>query len=293
VTLCARAPGKINLCLFLGPVRADGRHELVTVFESVSLADELRVAITDGDSDEVVCAGVAGPNLVSDVLSQLRARGWDAPPVRITISKQVPVAAGMGGGSGDAAAALRLAVALSPGLPERVVAELARGLGSDVPGQLRPGLSLGTSAGEIVEPLAALAPHAFVVVPQPFGLSTADVYREADRLGLPRGSDGLASRLAAVRATARPGAELSPESMVNDLGAAALSLRPEIASGLDAVRETGADHAMISGSGPTVLGLFWGARAEPRAGAAAAGLADRYPGASSAVPVSEEFGMPR
>jgi 4-diphosphocytidyl-2-C-methyl-D-erythritol kinase len=162
-----------------------------------------------------------------------------------------------------------------------------------VPGQLRPGLSLGTGAGEIVEPLAPLAPHAFVVVPQPFGLSTADVYREADRLGLPRGSDDLASRLAAVRATARPGAELSPESMVNDLGAAALSLRPEIASGLDAVRETGADHAMISGSGPTVLGLFWGARAEARAAAAVAGLADRYPGASSAVPVSEEFGMPR
>lgn len=293
MTLSARAPGKVNLCLFLGPVRPDGRHDLVTVFESVSLADELWLAFTDGDSDEVVCAGVPGHNLVSDAVYGLRARGWDAPPVRVTISKRVPVAAGMGGGSADAAAALRLAAALRPGLPEGVAAELAEGLGSDVPGQLRPGLSLGTGAGEIVEPLAPLAPHAFVVVPQPFGLSTAEVYREADRLSLPRGSDDLAARLAEIRTAARPGAELSPESMVNDLEAPALSLRPEIASGLDAVRDAGADHAMIAGSGPTVLGLFWGAEAAARATAAVAGLADRYPGASSAVPVSEEFGMPR
>jgi 4-diphosphocytidyl-2-C-methyl-D-erythritol kinase len=291
--LIARAPGKVNLCLFLGPLRSDGRHEVVTLLESVSLADSIEVAPVRADRapfdaaprDHVVCAGVPESNIVAQTLDGLRARGWNGPPLRVTIDKRIPVAAGMGGGSADAAAMLRLADALAP-VPADVAAELAAALGADVPSQLRPGLFLGTGAGEVVEPREPLPEHAFVIVPQDFGLSTAEVYREADRRGLPRDASDLAARLGAVRAAGWP-------PLVNDLEPAALSLRPEITRALDAARAAGADHAMVSGSGPTVFGLFTGPDARDRAHDAARRVADRYPGAISAAPVSEEFGRAR
>jgi 4-diphosphocytidyl-2-C-methyl-D-erythritol kinase len=286
VTLVARAPGKVNLCLFLGPLRDDGRHKVVTVLESVSLADAIEVApAPDAPADQVVCAEIPQLNIVNQTLDGLRARGWDGPTLRVTIDKRIPIAGGMGGGSADAAAMLRLAGALAP-VPAEVAAELAAALGADVPSQLRPGLFLGTGAGEIVERLEPVAPHAFVIVPQAFALLTADVYREADRLGLARRGSDLAERLRVVRGGGMP-------RLVNDLEPAALSLRPEIGRALEAVREAGAEHAMVSGSGPTVFGLFLGDDAPARAASAAAGLADRYPGATSAAPVSEEFGSPR
>ncbi len=289
--LTAWAPGKVNLCLFLGPLRDDGRHEVVTLLESVSLADQITVtpapasASASVPQDHVVCAGVPGLNIVSQTLDGLRAQGWDAPPLRVAIEKRIPVAGGMGGGSADAAAVLRMASAIAP-VASGVIDELAASLGADVPSQLRPGLFLGTGAGEVVERREPLAEHAFVIVPQDFGLSTPEVYREADRLGLPRDASDLAHRLNAVRAGGMP-------ELVNDLEPAALSLRPEIGRTLEAVRDAGAEHAMVSGSGPTVFGLFGGADAADRAASAAFSLADRYPDATSAAPVSEDFGGPR
>jgi 4-diphosphocytidyl-2-C-methyl-D-erythritol kinase len=298
VRLVARAPGKVNLCLFLGAARGGGRHELVTLFESVSLADSVSVSISisvspgvgDG-ADEVVCPGVEGPNIVSGALAGLRAIGWDAPPVRVTVDKRIPIAAGMGGGSADAAAVLRLAPAVSP-VDASAIASLAPELGADVPSQLHPGVALGTGAGDVVETREALAPHAFVVVPLSYGLSTADVYREADRLQLARDVDDLEDRLREVRAALRAGAALPPELLINDLEPAALSLRPEIGAGLDAVRGAGASQAMVAGSGPTIFGLFWGVEAEALAEGAAAALGADYPGARAAVPVTEAFGVP-
>ena len=280
-----RAPGKVNLCLFLGPVRPDGRHDLVTLFESVSLADSISVTPAPASADQVVCPGVSGVNIVGQALAGLRERGWDGPPVLVAIDKRIPVAGGMGGGSADAAALLRMAPAIAP-VPAGVVEELAASLGADVPSQLAPGVALGTGAGDVVERLGPLGPHAFVIVPLEFGLATADVYREADRLGLPRSESDLASRLREIHAGADP-------PFVNDLEPAAISLRPEIADALDAVRGAGAVHTMVSGSGPTVFGLFAGPDGLSRADAAAHGLADRYPGATSAAPVSEEFAAPR
>ncbi|MGN6871820.1 MAG: 4-(cytidine 5'-diphospho)-2-C-methyl-D-erythritol kinase [Solirubrobacteraceae bacterium] len=289
--LVARAPGKVNLCLFLGPLRDDGRHEVVTLLESVSLADEVTVSSAPAPApapsppDQVVCADVPGVNIVSQTLDGLRARGWDAPPLRVVIDKRIPVAGGMGGGSADAAALLRMAPAIAP-VAATVIDELAASLGADVPSQLRPGLFLGTGAGEVVEHREPVGEHAFVIVPQGFGLSTAEVYREADRLGVPRDASDLAHQLRAVRAGGMP-------QLINDLQAAALSLRPEIGRALEAVRDAGAEHAMVSGSGPTVFGLLFGADAEARASDAVAGLSDRYPGATAAAPVSEDFGAPR
>ncbi|PZS10856.1 MAG: 4-(cytidine 5'-diphospho)-2-C-methyl-D-erythritol kinase [Solirubrobacterales bacterium] len=282
--LRALAPGKVNLCLFLGGRRADGRHELVTLLQSVSLADELElVTLPEGGVDEVRCPGVEGPNLVSRALAGLRARGWDPPAVRITIRKRIPVAGGMGGGSADAAAALRLCRVLD-GLGDDLVYELARELGADVPSQLAPGLVLGTGAGDVLEPVQELAQFALLILPQPFELSAAEVYREADRLGLGRDGAEMGTLGAELRAALRPGRAPAPALLVNDLQPAALSLCPSIGGALAAARAAGAEHALVSGSGPTVAGLYWGADAPDRAGAAALALAERFPGASSAVP---------
>jgi 4-diphosphocytidyl-2-C-methyl-D-erythritol kinase len=291
-----RAPAKINLCLFLGPTRAaDGRHELVSVMQSLTLADELALgpAPAGAAADEVLCAGVEGPNLAGAALAAFRAAtGWDAPPQRLDIAKRVPVAAGMGGGSGDAAAALRLAARASELGDEALLLELAAGLGADVPAQVRPGRALATGAGERVEPLADGGPLAVLVLPGARPLSTGAVYAEADRQGLARPPAELAERLAAVRkalagsATAAydragsgapPAPDLPPDLMVNDLAPAALALAPEIADALAHARAAGADLAMVSGSGPTALGLFLGADGERRAHAAAAALAARRP----------------
>ena len=130
-------------------------------------------------------------------------------------------------------------------------------------------------------------------MPQPFELSTADVYREADRLGDQRSDAELALSLEAMRTVlSLPGGRIPAEVAVNDLEPAALSLRPEIASVLDRVRAAGAESAFVSGSGPTVVGLLWGEDAADRADALAAELSGRYPGACAAVPVAEGFGQP-
>ena len=298
--LKANAPGKLNLCLLLGPTRADGRHELVSVICSLSLADELALAADGGNGDagdEVVCAGVAGPNLAADALAAYRAEtGWHGPSVRLAIDKRVPVAAGMGGGSGDAAATLRLAAhaAGRPGDP--AVAAIAPRLGADVPSQLEPGTMLVAGAGERIE--RRLSPPALgvLVLPSSARLSTPDVYREADRLGLPRTAPALAearARLEAALGDAADAGALPDDLLVNDLAPAARSLCPAIVPALAAAREAGADVALVSGSGPTVAGLFRGADGPSRARAAAADVRRDWPQAIAAEPVDAAFGQPR
>jgi 4-diphosphocytidyl-2-C-methyl-D-erythritol kinase len=264
-----RAPAKINLCLYLGPPRPDGRHELVTLFDAVTLFDELE--IVQGTRDEIVCEGVDGPNLVGDAVAALRDAGWEGPPMRVTITKRIPVAAGMGGGSADAAAVLRWA-------PHPSAHRIAAGLGADVPGQLEPGPLLGTGTGADLAAVPAPPSYAVVVLPQPFPLSTADVYREADRLGLAR----PAAELESLRS--RLGAAFDPALVVNDLQPAALSLAPVIQPALGAALEAGADQAIVCGSGPTVIGLFWGAEGGSRAREAADRLREAFPAAVAADP---------
>ena len=287
--LTAQAPGKVNLCLFVGPRRSDGRHEVVTLLESISLADDVSLTTReDSGPDEVHCPGLEGENIVSRALAGLRALGWDGPPVTVEIAKRIPVAAGMGGGSADAAAALRLAERVS----DAELQELAAELGSDVPSQLRPGLVLGTGAGDQVDHAAPLAPHAFVVVPLPHQLSTADVYAEADRLGLTRAAADLEQRREELSGLSE-GAQMPDALIINDLERAAISLCPPVVDALEAVRGEGSAQAMVSGSGPTVFGLFWGADASDCAESAARALSGRFQGAKSAVPVDAGFSHPR
>ncbi|HET7053381.1 MAG TPA: hypothetical protein VFI09_05630 [Solirubrobacterales bacterium] len=256
-----QAPAKLNLCLFLGPRRDDGLHELCSLFEPLALSDAIEVS--ESEHDEVVCPAVAGENLAARALAALRAGGWKHPPLRLEIEKRIPVAAGLGGGSADAAAVLRLArgeVDVDPTgrSPQLDLTALAAGLGADVPSQLAPALSLVRGAGESVERLPEPAPHAVVLLPDGGGLSTAAVFAEADRLGLGRGTEELARLAEQLREAAGTGA--SPlayaKLLANDLEPAARSLRPRIGEALDALRAAGAPLAFLTGSGPTAVGLF-------------------------------------
>jgi 4-diphosphocytidyl-2-C-methyl-D-erythritol kinase len=326
------APAKVNLSLFLGPTREDGRHQLVTLFQSLSLCDVLVVRALPGvGHDRVVCKPeIEGENLAARAIAALRERGWDGPTLAVSITKNIPIAAGMAGGSADAAAVLRAAMAIAPDRTEEVEA-IAAGLGADVPAQLLPGVSLGTGAGEVVERLAPLAAHAYAVLPSPFSLSTPDVYREADRLGLARPASVLAERNEELRrkltrsqspagppapaaagppapaaagppAPAAAGPPAPPaagppvrppdELLVNDLEPAAISLQPWCAAALADLRAAGAEHAMVSGSGPTVVGIWWGPEAATRALHAVGELGERYPGAVAARPVDAQFALP-
>jgi 4-diphosphocytidyl-2-C-methyl-D-erythritol kinase len=273
--LVALAPGKVNLSLFVGAPRADGLHPLVSVVQSVSLADELTLTPAAGGADEVVCPGVEGPNLAGRALALFReATGWAAPPQRLEIVKRVPVAAGMGGGSADAAATLRLAAHAAGGAPAELLHELAVTLGADVPSQLTPGRVLMSGAGERVEPLPDPEPFGLVIVPSPHALSTPEVYAAFDRLGTACSADELERAADAARRG-------EPPPAVNDLQDAARELCPQIDDVLAAL-----PGAMVSGSGPTVFAL----RATREA---ARDAARAIPGAVAAAPVTVAFGQVR
>jgi len=277
--LTLRAPAKLNLCLYLGRPRDDGLHELRSLFCPLTLSD--RIVVTESEADEVVCPGVDGPNLAEAALAGLRARGWSRPPVRIEIEKRIPVAAGLGGGSADAAAVLRLAGDEVDGL-----SELAAELGADVPSQLDQAFALVGGAGDVVEPLSPPRHFGVVLIAADDGLSTAEVYVEADRLGLGRDPEELDSIAGELREAAGQGA--SPleyhELLVNDLAHAALSLRPAIGGALTALKDAGAEVALVTGSGPTAFGVFDDIAA---ADAAAGQLAPRFAGAIVAGPDPE------
>jgi 4-diphosphocytidyl-2-C-methyl-D-erythritol kinase len=272
------APAKLNLCLYVGPRREDGLHEIRSLFEPLELADELK--LSEAAADEVVIEGFEGLDLTAMALAALRENGWDGPPLRIEVTKRVPVAAGLGGGSADAAAVLRLARGQIEGLRA-----IAAGIGADVPSQLQPRACLVAGAGEVIEPAPPPAEHGIVLIPQQEGLATAAVYAEADRLGTPRGE----AELEAIRRRLRDAVDEggSPleyrENLVNDLQPAAISLRPEIEDALRGLEEAEAALAMVTGSGPTAFGLYPTVDA---AVAAAEGLRKTFPSALATAPLT-------
>ena len=302
--VCARAsaPAKINLGLFVGPVREeDFRHELASVMQSISLADELTLesvlsAPDRSGEDEIVCPGVDtehGENLAGTALRLFRQEtGWDVGPLRLSIVKRIPVAAGLGGGSADAAAALRLARHASGLGSDELMLELGARLGADVPAQIAPGRWLATGAGERLRELPPPS-HTFgvLVLPMAAELSTAAVYARADELGVQRTPQALRDIVGALGVAFELGAAAPTEHELlhNDLQAAAISLCPPITQALTQALEAGADTAFVSGSGPTVVGLFLRANGPGRAERAVAGLAGRDPAPICAVSVDATF----
>jgi 4-diphosphocytidyl-2-C-methyl-D-erythritol kinase len=256
--LRARAPAKVNLCLHVGRRRSDGLHEICSLFQSVTLADEVILTLADGGADEVVCPDVEGPNLAEIALEAFRAGfSWSGPPVRVTIEKRIPIAAGLGGGSADAAAVLRLlskVSGVSPPLEE--LEALAFGIGSDVPSQILPGTHLVTGAGNVVERLPPLRGLALGIVTSEEQLATPDVYARSDELG--REERRLAWVAKALRAAVH-NAERATDLvslMENDLEPAAVDLVPSTRSAVVALRAEGALASIVTGSGPTAVGLF-------------------------------------
>lgn len=297
--LCALAPAKINLGLFVGPIRPDGRHELASVMQSISLADELtlQAAPPGAERDEVLCQGVAGENLAAQALELFRAAtGWDTSPLRLRIDKRIPIAAGLGGGSADAAATLRLAIAASGLGDVDLLFVLAAELGADVPAQVAPGRWLASGAGERLQALPdPVSPLGVLVLAQDSGLSTAEVYATADRTGTIRDARDIEEHREILVKAFELGSALPAETRLlhNDLQASAVRLCPAIEKTLTEAREAGAETAFVSGSGPTVVALFGRANGLSRAERAAAGLAGREPAALAAVSVDGDFARVR
>jgi len=291
-TVSVRVPAKINLQLSVGPLRADGYHDVVTVYHAVALFDEITVSAADRTSVEVTGEGVdsvpIGPtNLAVKAAAALakatgrRFRGPSAvgspsgargrPPasggptragtgsVKIEIRKRIPVAAGLAGGSADAAATLVACNELwRTGLQSSELAEIAAQLGSDVPFALAGGTAVGLGRGEQLTTALAAGSYDWVLAFGATGLATPDVYAACDRLRAARkpGDGGsaakppeLSNELMAALRSGDP-TELGP-LLSNDLQPAALSLQPLLRRALAAGKEHGALGAIVSGSGPT------------------------------------------
>ena len=285
--LFTHAPAKLNLCLYVGDRRPDGLHEICSLFQAVTLADTVTMELAPGDSDEVICPEVDGENLAAVALAAFRERfGWHRPPVRVTIEKRIPIAGGLGGGSADAGAVLRLATRGS-GVAASVeeLQELAMSIGSDVPSQVEPGSHLVLGAGEVVERLPKTWHVAAVLLTGDTGLHTGGVYEYHDRLVNERGHHerrlehdcGMLTE--AVTVSGYDPLEFAA-LLQNDLEPAALELFPEAGSALELLREAGARAAHLSGSGPTAFGLFDSREA---ADAAQAAIAPRWTGGTIAV----------
>ena len=265
--ITARVPAKINLQLSVGPLRSDGYHDLVSVFHAVSLFDEVTVSPADRTTVVVSGEGIAdvplGPsNLAVKAVAALakatgrRGRGTSA--VRIEIRKRIPVAAGLAGGSADAAAAL---VACNELWGSRCsgaeLGEIGAQLGSDVPFALVGGTAVGIGRGEQLTRALVSGSYQWVLAFGATGLATTDVYAACDRLRSARADGGeapvkapaLSTELMAALRSGDPAA-VGP-LLTNDLQPAALSLQPLLRRALAAGREHGALGAVVSGSGPT------------------------------------------
>jgi 4-diphosphocytidyl-2-C-methyl-D-erythritol kinase len=272
----ARAPAKVNLCLCVGPRRADGYHDLQTVFQAVGLHDEVDVERADALAVQVSGEGAeqvpTGPdNLAARAVVALATATGEDPAVAVTLRKGIPVAGGMAGGSADAAAALVACDALwGTGLDRDALAAVAAGLGSDVPFCLHGGTALGTGRGERLTPVLGQGSYTWVLALADGGLSTPAVYGELDRQR-DAGTPVVARDPSRVLQALRSGdARQLGRALSNDLQEPALALRPALRTVLEAGAEHGAIGAVVSGSGPTCAFL---ARDESAAIALAATLA--------------------
>ena len=257
VSVVVRSPAKVNVQLSVGPVRDDGYHELVSVFQALSLEDV--ITASDGHGITVTMAGEGSESLPADpsnlayrAASLLAEHVGIEPHVTLHIDKSIPIAGGMAGGSADAAGTLVACDALwSTGLSREELAELGARLGSDVPFALYGGNAIGRGRGEEITPVLGKGRFHWVLALADQGLSTPEVYRRCDELregqeiGEPHAFDDV------LQALRSGDAHQLAAAVHNDLQPAALSLRPSLRRLLDAGVEYGALAGLVSGSGPT------------------------------------------
>ena len=259
-----RVPAKINLQLSVGPLQADGYHPLATVFQALSLYDDVTVAT--GDPGSGIHIGVRGPdvsgipidrtNLAARAARALGEHLGIAADVMIEIRKGIPVAGGMAGGSADAAAALVACSALWGGGTQRdELTRIAAGLGADVPFLLVGGTAIGTGRGDRLTPVLARGKFHWVIATAHDGLSTPQVYRRFDELAgkHPPPTPAVDGSLLSALRSGDP--RRLGDCLSNDLQPAAVSLRPSLQAVLDAGTSAGALGAVVCGSGPTVAFL--------------------------------------
>lgn len=277
--VCVRVPAKINLHLHVGAVRPDGYHELVTVFQAVSLYDEvtataartLTLSVSGADAGSVPADE---RNLAWRAAVLLARRAGVDPAVHLELRKGIPVAGGMAGGSADAAATLVACDVLwGTGLSRSELTEIAVEIGSDVAFALVGGTALGTGRGERLTPVLASGRWHWVLGIADGGLPTPRVYRELDRMrdaGATPEQPAAADPAGLINALRVHDPDMLGELLVNELQPAAVSLRPELRRALRAGVEAGALGGLVSGSGPTCALL---ARSEEHAVRLAASLA--------------------
>jgi 4-diphosphocytidyl-2-C-methyl-D-erythritol kinase len=275
-----RAPGKVNLYLAVGALDDDGYHDVRTVLQAVSLYDELTVSpapagtltlTIEGEGAQVLA--VDESNLAVRAARLLAAKAGVSAGAAMALRKAIPVAAGMAGGSADAAAALVACDALwETGMSRGELESLARELGSDVPFSLTGGTALGTGRGDVLSPVLSRGQYHWVFAIADGALSTPAVYAELDRYReeLPRPALWTPSDTVAALRQGDPNALAA--TLANDLQVPAIRLRPALIRVLSAGTELGAVGALVSGSGPTCAFLTRDAQDAVRLAAELSGL---------------------
>ena len=258
-----RAPGKINLQLSVGPLQADGYHPVATVFQAVSLFDDVRISFADKSGISLKASGKVSDLLPLDKnnlafkAAELMCKKFEITDgLEITLTKEIPIAGGMAGGSADAGATIVGIDALfGLGLNRSEMEKIGSELGADIPFTISGGTAIGTGRGDQITPVLSRGNYNWVLALSSSGLSTPAVYQECDRLreGLqvapPHISDSLMQALGAGDAVALG------KALSNDLQPAACSLKPALRLILDVGMDYGALGGLVSGSGPTVAFL--------------------------------------
>ncbi len=252
------APAKINLYLEVGPPRLDGYHPVRTVLQTVELCDLVEMEVTDGGTGLQLTVEGDAPSGEDNLCHRAATTFLEATGLRmgikIGLSKRIPQAAGLGGGSSDAAAVLRILNSLGgEALSREELLGMAASLGMDVPFFLVGGTALGEGRGERISPLAQAPPLPVVLLNPGTGLVTADVYRRFDAAG----GDSPAAQGPESLLAALPGGDAGAIAplLFNSLQRAACDLMPGLDALLQKALEAGAAGALVSGSGPTVFAL--------------------------------------
>ena len=260
----ARVPAKVNLQLSVGPLGSDGFHEVTTVFQAISLFDDVTVATApEGDGIKISISGQTSSGVPADSsnlavkAAELMIKNYDLPTdLIIKLKKEIPVAGGMAGGSADAAGVIvGLDSLFELGLSRDEMEIVGSKIGSDVPFSICGGVAIGTGRGDQITPALSKGSYNWVLALSGQGLSTPSVYQECDRLreGLSISAPLVSEPL--MQALRAGDAKALGKALTNELQPAACSLRPALRLVLDVGVDYGALGGIVSGSGPTVAFL--------------------------------------